>query len=207
MSALRRGPSGPTGPEALGSASGCPVASSLTTASSAPLGPSRRLIFFIRRVFASWAGGREGPCFRLRILPPVPPSVPRQAGRPETIRRPPVIAFARMRGARRLRLSHLNRYTWAALTRLRSSLDAAARTVACPSPTRTFTFELSSHESPQWDVEYDYAGKSSISRGRTCTGWIRSLTGCTALRAAVGSGAEVVGADGAEACMAPPPVV
>ena len=78
--------------------------------------------------------------------------------------------------------SHLNRYTWAALTRLRSSLDAAARTVACPSPTRTFTFELSFHESPHQNVEHDYAGKSSISRGRTCTGWTRSLTGCTTFR-------------------------
>jgi len=35
----------------------------------------------------------------------------------------------------------------------------------------------------KWNVEHDYAGKSSISRGRTYTGWIRSLAGCTAFRA------------------------
>jgi hypothetical protein len=109
---LGRGPSGRTGPEApRGPWLGvglcglcCPVASSLTTASSAPLGPSRRLICFVRRVFASGARGREGPCFRLRILLVVPLPVPRRAGRPRTIRRPPVVAFARMRGARRPRL-------------------------------------------------------------------------------------------------------
>src|SRR6202789_3911156 len=90
-----------------------------------------------------------GPCFCLRILLIVPPSVPRRTGQSKTIGRLSVIAFARMRGARRPRLSHLNRYTWAALSRLQCSLDAAARSVASPSPTRTFTFELSFHESPQ----------------------------------------------------------
>ncbi len=34
----------------------------------------------------------------------------------------------------------------------------------------------------KWNVEHDYAGKSSISRGRTYTGWIRSLAGCTSSR-------------------------
>ena len=43
-----------------------------------------------------------------------------------------------------------------------------------------------SHESPQKNVEHDYAGKSSISRGRTYTGWIRSLAGCTAFGADAG---------------------
>jgi hypothetical protein len=48
------------------------------------------------------------------------------------------------------------------LSRQQSSLYAAARKLACPSPTRAFTFELSSHESPQWNVEYDYAARQSI---------------------------------------------
>ena len=39
--------------------------------------------------------------------------------------------------------------------------------LACPSPSRTFTFELSPPESPHRDVEYHYAGKQPISRGRT----------------------------------------
>src|SRR6185312_5300542 len=50
-----------------------------------------------------------------------------------------------------------------------------------------------SHESPQKNVEHDYAGKSSISRGRTYTGWIRSLAGCTTFRAhATGIARKVV---------------
>jgi len=48
------------------------------------------------------------------------------------------------------------------VTRLQSSLDAAARRVARPSPTRTFTFELSPPKSPPRGVEYNYTGKQSI---------------------------------------------
>jgi hypothetical protein len=60
----------------------CPAASSLTTASSELLAPSGRLMVFARR---SSPHGRVpgGPCFHLRVLPFVPPSVPRQTGRPE----------------------------------------------------------------------------------------------------------------------------
>ena len=54
--------------------------------------------------------------------------------------------------------SHLGR-----LTRLQISLYATARWIACPSPARTFTFELSSLESPRSDVEYNYTDKQSIS--------------------------------------------
>ena len=160
-------------------------------ASSELLARSRRLMISPN---GSLPCGRwpEGPCFQLRILLVVPPSVPRRTRRRKTIERPSVVAFARMRGARRPRLSHLNRNVWAALSRLQSSLYAAARRVACPSPTRTFTFELSFHESPHQNVEYNYAGKSSISRGRTYTGWTRSLTGCTAFRAALSCRAEII---------------
>jgi len=45
--------------------------------------------------------GPEGPCFYLRILLVVLLPVPRRTGRPRTIVRPPVVAFARMRWARR----------------------------------------------------------------------------------------------------------
>jgi hypothetical protein len=83
-SALRRKPSKHTGPEALGSASGCsvPFASSLTMASSELLARSSRLI--ATRGFAgrSLPCGRwpEGPCFQLRILLIVPLPVPRPDG-------------------------------------------------------------------------------------------------------------------------------
>jgi hypothetical protein len=46
------------------------------------------------------------------------------------------------------------------VTRLHHSLYATARKIAHPSPTRAFTFELSSHESPHWNVEHDYAGNT-----------------------------------------------
>lgn len=47
-------------------------------------------------------------------------------------------------------------------------------------------------------VEYDYAGSASISRGRIYTGWIRSLAGCTALRAAVLATPEIVATSNAD---------
>src|SRR5262249_2639308 len=50
--------------------------------------------------------------------------------------------------------------------------------VACPSPPRAFTSELSPPKSPQRGVEYDYAGKTVNSRDRTFTGKISSLMGC-----------------------------
>jgi hypothetical protein len=162
-------------------------------ASSELLALSDRLICFAGRSLPC-GRGPEGPCFQLRILPSVPPSVPRQTGRPKddsTSARDSLRPNVRGSASAKLPLESVH---VGALTRLRSSLDAAARTVACPSPTRTFTFELSSHESPRWNVEHDYAGKSSISRGRTRTGWIRSLAGCTAPGAAAGGGAEVVAA-------------
>jgi hypothetical protein len=64
---------------------------------AAPVG-----LFFSPAGLCLAAAGQKVPAFSLRILLFVPPSVPRQTGRPRTIVRPPVIAFARMRGARRL---------------------------------------------------------------------------------------------------------
>src|SRR5208337_3327397 len=50
--------------------------------------------------------------------------------------------------------------------------------MASPAPARAFTFELSPPESPHEGVEYNYAGKSANSRGRTCTGKTSSRMGC-----------------------------
>src|SRR5208283_2272496 len=50
--------------------------------------------------------------------------------------------------------------------------------IASPAPARAFTFELSPPESPHEGVEYNYAGKSANSRGRTCTGKTSSIMGC-----------------------------
>ena len=57
---------------------------------------------------------------------------------------------------------HAGRFSRGRVTRLQSSLYATARSVASPSPARTFTAELSPNESPQLDVDYNYAGKQSI---------------------------------------------
>jgi hypothetical protein len=57
---------------------------------------------------------------------------------------------------------HASRFTRGSLTRLQSSLDAAARSFAGPAPTRAFTFELSPRGSPRRSVEYNYAGKQPI---------------------------------------------
>ena len=49
--------------------------------------------------------------------------------------------------------SPARRFSRGSVTRLQSSLYVTARRFACPSPTRTFTFKLSSSESLHYDVE------------------------------------------------------
>ena len=105
---------------------------------------------------------REVPHFTLRVLLSVPPPVPRRTGRLQVVvASPTVVAFAQSARARHP-LGHASRFSRGSVTRLQSSLYAAARRFARPTPTRTFTFELSSHESPHWNVEYNYAGKQPI---------------------------------------------
>jgi hypothetical protein len=206
VSASRRGPSGHSGPEALGSASGCSVPSRHRLLWPHPsFWPVPDGLFVSPAGLCLSAAGQKVPALSCESFSSCHFQYPGGPGGLKTIVPPPVLAFARMRGARRPHRSHLNRYTWAALSRLQNSLHAAARRVACPSPTRTFTFELSFHESPHQNVEYVYAGKSSISRGRTFTGWTRSLTGCTAFRAALRAGPQVVATVQARAVVLPPP--
>ena len=86
------------------------------------------------------------------------------------------------------------------MTKRESGLTGSLEIADFTSPTKTFKFELSSHESRHQNVEHDDAGKFSISRGRTCTGWARSLAGCTALGTdAAGIPGEVVAAGGTAA--------
>jgi len=124
----------------------CPAGSSLTMASSETLASSRRLIFFVRWVFAlrprmGWM--RELPHFAPRVFPFVPPSVPRQTRRlPMAVPSPPAPAFAPFAVARRLH-RRARRFPRGRVTRLQSSLYATARKFAGPSPARTSTFELS----------------------------------------------------------------
>ena len=88
----------------------CPLRSSLTTASSAPLGASFRLIFFVRQVFAlrprlGWHRGV--PQFNLRISLNVPPLQPRRSERLLTAAPSPFTsAFAHPAGARQTQHHH-----------------------------------------------------------------------------------------------------
>jgi hypothetical protein len=88
----------------------CPLRSSLTTASSAPLGTSDRLIFFALAVFAlrphlDWQ--RAVPQFKLRISLIVPPLQPRRSERLLTaIPSPFASAFAIPAQARQTQRHH-----------------------------------------------------------------------------------------------------
>ena len=159
----------------------CPPGSSLTMASSAPLDPSRRFMYYaagLRPEVCSGLGSRGSPIYSADLFPscrlPYPdrlngctwlflyrphcpsPSLHRLGICSATIVGSQVIS----------------------VTRLQSSLYGTARRVAGPSPTRTFTFELSPPKSPPRDVEYHYAGKSANSRDRTFTGKTSSIMGC-----------------------------
>jgi hypothetical protein len=123
------------------------------------------LIFFEQRVFAlrprmGWL--RELPQFNPRFYSFVPPSVPRRFERLlMTVPSPSALAFA-ISALARLTQYHHRRFSDESVTRLQSSLHAAARRIARPSSARTFTFELSTPELPHGVVEYNYTGKQSI---------------------------------------------
>jgi hypothetical protein len=91
VSALRRGPSKLTGPEALGSASGFSVPSRHRLLWPHPsLCPaSTGLLFFVRRTLC----GAESPNFYLPVLVSVPSALPRRIGWWAVVQMPPAIAF------------------------------------------------------------------------------------------------------------------
>ena len=143
----------------------CRSGSSLTMASSESVCSSRRLIFFVRRVFAlrprmGW--NRQIPQFAPRICDSVPSSVPRRPCRVHTaVTSSTVVAFAVSALARQPQ-THARRFSRGSVTRLRSSLYATARNLASPSPAGTFTTELPPDGSPHSDVGYNYAAKQPI---------------------------------------------
>ena len=106
IAASKRSPSGHTGPEALGAASGYAV-------------PLRHRLLWPHPSFwippaglsASSDGSLlssrdpQGPRFKLRVCRSVPPPLPRWIGWWLTVRSPPVLAFAHWEQARRPRLS------------------------------------------------------------------------------------------------------
>jgi hypothetical protein len=137
----------------------CRSGSSPNMASSEAVHPSRRLMFFVRQVFAlrprmGW--NRQLPQFAPRTCHIVPTSVPRRSVQVHlVVPSPNVLAFATLASARQP-LSHTRRFLRGCVTRLRSSLYATARYLASPSPARTSTIELSPDGSPQSDVDYNY---------------------------------------------------
>lgn len=130
----------------------CPPSSSLTMASSETLTCFLRLIFFVRRIFAlrpRLGCRRELPQFKQRVCSTAPSPVPRLAGRLLlVISSPTTMALSFFAQARRPTVPTYSGPAWVGVSRLQSSLHATARRIACPSPARTFTYELSSLESP-----------------------------------------------------------
>ena len=143
----------------------CRSRSSLNMASSETVCSSRRLIFFVRQVFAlqprmGW--NRQLPQFAPHTCDTVPSSVPRRSVRvPVVVSSPNVIAFAVSATARQPQ-SHTRRFSPGSVTRLQGSLYATARYLASPSPARTFTIELSPGRSPCPNVDYNYMVKQPI---------------------------------------------
>lgn len=124
----------------------CPARSSLTMASSETLGPPSGLFASSWRVFtlrSSMGSNREAPQFTLYIFLSVPSSVPRRTIRLLMIVPSPYAlvftTFAKVRHSH----CHHHRFPDGRVTRLQYSLNATARRVARPSPTRAFTHELS----------------------------------------------------------------
>jgi hypothetical protein len=149
----------------LSSALCCRSRSSLNMASSEAVCPFRCLIFFVHRIFAlrprmGW--NRQIPQFALRICDSVPSSVPRRSCRVHlVVSSSTVIAFTQSAQARQPQI-HARRFSRGCVTWLQSSLYATARSLARPSPARTFTTELSPDGSPHSDVGYNYTVKQPI---------------------------------------------
>ena len=143
----------------------CRSRSSLNMASSESVCPFQCLIFFVHWIFAlrprmGWY--RQIPQFAPRIYNSVPSSVPRRSCRVHlVVSSSTVIAFTQSAQARQPQI-HARRFSRGCVTWLQSSLYATARSLASPSPTRTFTTELSPDGSPRSDVDYNYTANNQL---------------------------------------------
>jgi hypothetical protein len=143
----------------------CHTRSMLTMASSESVCPFQCLIFFVHWIFAlrprmGWY--RQIPQFAPRIYNSVPSSVPRRSCQVHlAVSSPTVIAFAKSVVARQPH-PHTRRFSRGRVTRLQSSLYATARSLAGPSPARTFTIELAPDGSPRSDVDYNYTAYNQL---------------------------------------------
>lgn len=143
----------------------CHARSLLTMASSESVCPFQCLICFVHWIFAlrprmGWC--RHIPQFAPRICNSVPSSVPRRPCQVHlVVSSPTVIAFAIFAVARQPHPTHAGSHV-GRVTRLQSSLYATARSLASPSPARTFTIELPPEGSPRSDVDYNYAANNQL---------------------------------------------
>ena len=143
----------------------CHTRSWLTMASSESVCTFQCLIFFVHRIFAlrprmGWH--RSIPQFAPRICNSVPSSVPRRSCRVHlVVSSTTVITFAVSALARQPHPTHAGSHV-GCVTRLQSSLYAMARSLASPSPARTFTIELSPDGSPRSDVDYNYTANNQL---------------------------------------------
>ena len=143
----------------------CHTRSLLTMASSESVCPFQCLIFFVHWIFAlrprmGWY--RQIPQFAPRTYNSVPSSVPRRLWRVHlVVSSPSVIAFAISAMARQPHPTHAGSHV-GSVTRLQSSLYATARSIASPSPIRTFTTELSPDGSPRSDVDYNCKANNQL---------------------------------------------
>ena len=128
-------------------------------ASSEPLGPSRRLM--ASPVGLCLRPGQKVPALSCVSFDPCRLPYPGGSGGRDCCSSTRVGLRPFWRGSASATF-HFNRFMWLGFRGCRVRFMLRPGSLACPSPTRTFTFELSSHESPHWNVEYDYAAKQSI---------------------------------------------
>ena len=108
----------------------------------------------------------------------MPSSVPRRTERLLlAVASPLPLAFTFFAQVRHIRIATIVGSQVVRVTRLKVHVMVRPEGIASPSPTRTFTFELSPPKSPPRDVENHYAGNSANSRDRTFTGKTSSIMG------------------------------
>ena len=134
--------------------------------------------FALRSALGS-AGFERVPNLLCLSIPFVPSSVPRRTERLLlAVASPPTLAFAFLGTGSASTSPPSSALRWSASRGCKVHFMVRPVEIASPSPTRTFTFELSPPKSPPRDVEYHYAGKSANSRDRTFTGKTSSIMGC-----------------------------
>ena len=153
----------------------CPAGSSLTMTSSETLAASGPTYAFAVRCCLR----REVPQFTLPVCLSVPPSVPRQTERLHlAVTSSPALAFPISVEGRHLQTPRVPVPAWPCNEAAKFTLGYGPEELLARHRPGRLRSSLRLLESPPEGVEYNYAGKSANSRGRTCTGKTGSLMGC-----------------------------